>query len=62
LARVNPARITADMVDAASFPTLSARFGVRSVPMTVVNGAGSVVGAAPESMVMARIREVAGIP
>ncbi len=50
------------MVDAASFPTLSARFGVRSVPMTVVNGAGSVVGAAPESMVMARIREVAGIP
>ena len=45
------------MVDAGSFPALSERFGVMSVPMTLINGSTQVVGAVPEPMLMARIRE-----
>jgi predicted DsbA family dithiol-disulfide isomerase len=60
MARVNPDKVTADMVDAQSFEALSRRFRVFSVPLTVVNGSAQVVGAVPESQLMSKIREAAG--
>lgn len=60
MAQVNPALVTADMVDAGSFPRLSSRFRVMSVPVTVVNGQGSVVGAVPETQLVGEIRRVLG--
>ncbi|MCL8206600.1 MAG: thioredoxin family protein [Actinomycetia bacterium] len=60
MARVNPQWITADMVDAQSFEALSMRFGVMSVPMTVVNGSEQVVGAVPEGRLVSVIRQAVG--
>jgi predicted DsbA family dithiol-disulfide isomerase len=60
MARVNPQWITADMVDAQSFESLSMRFGVMSVPLTVVNGSEQVVGAVPEGRLMSVIRQAVG--
>ena len=40
--------VSADMVDASEFPDLSDRYGVHSVPHTVVNGIVHVEGAVPE--------------
>lgn len=39
----------ADMVEATEFPQLSHRYGVGSVPLTVVNDKPSVTGALPEA-------------
>jgi thioredoxin-like negative regulator of GroEL len=47
-------------VEANEFPELSQRFGVRSVPLTVVNQAGSFVGALPESAFVDRVLSLAG--
>jgi glutaredoxin-like protein len=52
-------RITAEMVEATEFPALSMQYGVSGVPHTVINeGAGELVGAAPESMLMDHIRKI----
>lgn len=52
-------RITAEMVEATEFPALSMQYGVSGVPHTVINeGAGELVGAAPESMLMEHIRRI----
>jgi len=37
------------MVEATEFPQLSHRYGVRSVPLTVVNDKPAVTGALPEA-------------
>lgn len=48
--------IQAEMVEAIEFPELSERFGVSGVPQTTINeGAGTVVGAVPESHLLAEI-------
>lgn len=60
MARVNPKQVTVDMVDAQSFMRLSQRFSVMGVPMTLVNGKEQLVGAVPESDLMAKIRQAAG--
>jgi len=60
MARVNPTQVTVDMVDAQSFMRLSQRFGVMGVPMTLVNGKEQLVGAAPDSDLMAKIRQATG--
>jgi alkyl hydroperoxide reductase subunit AhpF len=60
MARVNPDHITADMVDAQSFEQLSMRFGVMSVPLTVVNGEEQVLGAVPESQFLAQVKAAVG--
>ena len=60
MARVNPAVITADMVDAQSFETLSMRCGVMSVPLTVVNGEEQVLGAVPEEQFLAQVKAAVG--
>jgi predicted DsbA family dithiol-disulfide isomerase len=44
------------MVDAQSFESLSERFGVYSVPLTVINGREQVVGAVPEGQLLATIK------
>ncbi len=50
--------VEAEMVEAVEFPDLANRFDVSAVPQTTINaGAGRVVGAAPESMRVAKIQE-----
>ncbi len=61
MARVNPKYVVADMVDAASFPSLSDRYGVYSVPVTIVNGNSQQVGAVPESQLTSVIRRELGV-
>ena len=56
MAMENPL-IVADVVEANEFPALSARFGVTSVPKTVVNGRLQLVGAQVEAKLLAAIRE-----
>lgn len=48
-------RVTADVVEASEFPDLSERYGVRGVPMTVVNDRISIVGARPEPSFVAEV-------
>lgn len=57
LAMENPL-VQAEMVEAMEFPTLADRHQVSGVPHTVINdGAGNVVGAVPESNLVAAIRD-----
>jgi glutaredoxin-like protein len=53
-------RIRAVTVEANEFPVLASRFGVQGVPLTVVNAAGSFVGAMPEAAFVERVLELAG--
>jgi glutaredoxin-like protein len=50
--------VSAEMVEAMEFPELSQRFGVSGVPQTTINaGAGTVIGAVPEGMLLAEIHK-----
>lgn len=50
--------VESTMVEATEFPDLSNRYGVGGVPHTVINyDAASMVGAAPESMLISKIQE-----
>ena len=55
-------QIRALCVEANEFPRLSAEFGVRGVPHTVVNRRGAFVGALPERDFVAAVLEGAGVP
>jgi len=44
--------IVADVIEANEFPELSQRYGVMSVPMTVINNRVKFVGALPEAKVL----------
>lgn len=49
--------VRADMVEAMEFPELADRYGVGGVPHTTINdGAGTLVGAAPEEDLLAEIQ------
>lgn len=61
LALASP-RITATTVEANEFAELSARFGVRGVPQTVVNQQGIFVGALPEAAFVEQVLRHAGAP
>ncbi len=51
--------VQAEMVEASEFPELAERYGVSGVPHTSINfGAGEVIGAAPEAMLVEQIRQV----
>lgn len=50
--------IKADVVEAQEFPTLSQRYSVRSVPLTVINGTIRVLGAVSESDLVSQITKV----
>jgi len=53
--------VRADMVEAMEFPHLSMKYQVMGVPRTVINEATHIEGAAPEPMVLDKLREaVAG--
>jgi len=49
--------VRADMVEAQEFPHLSTKYQVMGVPRTVVNESTHIEGAAPESMVVEKLRE-----
>jgi glutaredoxin-like protein len=49
--------VTAEMVEATEFPDLADRYGVSGVPHTTINeGAGTLVGAAPEESLVVEIQ------
>ncbi len=51
--------VTADAVEATEFPELSGKYRVSGVPHTVINeGAGNMIGAAPEDMLVGEIKKV----
>ncbi|MHA1975234.1 MAG: protein disulfide oxidoreductase [Candidatus Hodarchaeales archaeon] len=49
--------ITADMIEATEFQELSMNYNVQGVPKTVINEKWDVVGAVPESMLLAKIQD-----
>ena len=50
--------VQAEMVEAMEFPELSNRHNVSGVPQTTINdGAGQMIGAAPEEMLLDEIRK-----
>lgn len=53
--------VQADMVEAIEFPHLSHKYQVQGVPRTVINEVAHLEGAAPEQMLMAKIREAVGV-
>ena len=55
-------QVRAVCIEANEFPRLSAQFGVRGVPHTVINRDGAFVGALPEGEFVAAVLEGAGIP
>ncbi len=50
--------VRGDMVEAIEFPHLSNKYHVQGVPRTVINEVGFLEGAAPEQMLVAKIKEV----
>jgi len=52
-------RITAEMVEASEFPALAAKYGVAGVPLIVVNENVKLVGAQPESAMLAAVLQAA---
>ncbi len=49
--------VTADGIEAMEFPELADRYAVNGVPHTDINdGAGSMIGAAPEDYLVGEIR------
>ena len=49
--------VTADMVEAIEFPHLSQKYHVMGVPRSVINETVHQEGAAPEPMLLERLRE-----
>ncbi len=49
--------VRADMVEAIEFPHLAMKYQVMGVPRTVINETVHIEGAAPESMVVAKLQE-----
>lgn len=49
--------VRADMVEAIEFPHLSMKYQVQGVPRTVINETVHLEGAAPETLLLAKIRE-----
>ena len=55
--------VQAEMVEATEFPELAERYDVSGVPHTTINeGAGTMIGAAPESHLLAEIMHALTVP
>lgn len=54
-------KIKSDMVEATEFPHLSNKYSVRGVPRTVINEETFVEGAAPEQMILDKVKETLNI-
>jgi glutaredoxin-like protein len=50
-------KVKADMVEAIEFPHLSMKYQVQGVPRTVINESVHQEGAAPEAMLLAKLKE-----
>jgi len=50
-------KVTASMVEVSEFPHLAVKYGVQGVPRTVINEKYSQEGAAPEAMLIEKIKE-----
>ncbi len=50
-------KVTADMVEAIEFPHLAQKYSVMGVPRSVINETVHVEGAAPEPMLLERLKE-----
>lgn len=55
-------RITTVGIEASSFPELARQYGVRAVPHTVVGDKEHIVGAVPESQLLAAIQKLSSPP
>ncbi|MQY77009.1 MAG: glutaredoxin, partial [Spirochaeta sp.] len=49
-------RVKADMVEVSQFPHLGNKYGVQGVPRTIINENVSQEGAAPEQMLLEKIK------
>jgi glutaredoxin-like protein len=49
--------IKGDMIEATEFPHLSQKYNVRGVPRTIINEETYIEGAAPEQMVLQKVKE-----
>jgi hypothetical protein len=52
--------VTADMVEATEFPHLAQKYQVMGVPRSVINETVHQEGAAPEPMLLERLKEAVG--
>ncbi len=53
--------VQAEMVEAMEFQALSSKYNVSGVPQTTINdGAANVVGAVPESNMLAELKRITG--
>ena len=53
-------QIRAACVEATEFMDLSRRYHVSSVPKTIINGTGEILGAVPEDLFVRSVVEAAG--
>jgi thioredoxin-related protein len=61
MAMENPSMVLAEGVEATEFQELSQKYGISSVPDTVINDdAGRVIGAVPEQNMLAELMRVLG--
>ena len=52
--------IQADMIEATEFPQLSVKYQVMGVPRTVINETEHLEGAAPEQMMLSKLKTIVG--
>ncbi len=57
MARVNPQYVVSDMVDSEAFPSMSDRYGIESVPTTIINGRSQEIGALAEEELASLIKQ-----
>jgi len=55
-------KITADGIEVTGYPELSQKYGVSSVPKTVVGESHEFIGAAPEAMLLKVIQDATAAP
>ena len=53
---VTSGKIDAEVIEVQEFPELGRTFGVRGVPLTVINGSISFTGAANEQMLVEQLK------
>ena len=53
-------RVTADVVEIQEFPALAQTYGVRGVPLTVINDTVAFSGAVTEEVFLSRLLEAVG--
>ena len=53
-------RVTADVVEIQEFPALAQAYGVRGVPLTVINDTVAFSGAVTEEVFLSRLLEAVG--